>query len=376
MIDLSNFNTASSHYEKQKSPGILNREIKLFERNALSDKSKERFYGELSVLLHAGLDIRTAIELIIDELTNPKEKIIFSDILKAIIAGSNLADAINLSGKFSTYEYYSLQIGEESGRTREILSDLNKYYTKKIKQRRKVRSALSYPVIVMLVAFGAVFFMLRFVVPMFGDMLQRFGSDLPPLTQMIISMSDWIARYGIFCLLLLLATAFFIYLSRNEIWFRKLSARLIMKTPVIGPAVQKIYIERFSHSMQLMLSAKTGLLKALELSSKMIGYYPIESSLKEIQHHITQGRSLHDSLSDFPIYPKRMVSLIRVGEEVNKLDVMFERISQQLVDEIDHDTSVLSSIIEPVMIIFLGIMVATILVAMYLPMFKIGTAFG
>lgn len=376
MIDLSNIKTASSIREKPNNPGILNREIQFFDRNSLSDKSKERFYGELSVLLHAGLDIRTAIELIIDEIVNPKEKIIFSNILQAIISGSNLADAIRLSGKFSSYEFYSLQIGEESGRTREILSDLNKYYTKKIKQRRKVRSALSYPVIVMLVAFGAVFFMLRFVVPMFAEMLQRFGSELPPLTKMIISMSDWIATYGIFCLLFLTTSALLIYSSRKETWFRKLSSGLLMKTPVIGPAVQKVYIERFAHSMQLMLSAKTGLLKALELSSKMIGFYPIETSLKEVQKQITQGRSLHESLSDYSIYPKRMISLIRVGEEVNKLDVMFQRISDQLVDEIEHDTSVLSSIIEPVMIIFLGLMVATILVAMYLPMFKIGTAFG
>jgi type IV pilus assembly protein PilC len=258
---------------------------------------------------------------------------------------------------------------------KDVLLDLNKYYSKKIKQKRKVRSALSYPVIVMLVAFGAVFFMLRFVVPMFADMLQRFGSDLPPLTKAIISASDWLSQYGLFILLVIIGIAAFVYANRRQLWFRKFTSASILKLPLIGPAVQKVYIERLSHSMQLMLSAKTGLLKSLELCSKMIGYYPIESSLDIVQKKIMQGESLYASLSSFPVYPQRMIALVRVGEEVNRLDEMFRKISEQLSEEIEHDTSVLSSIIEPIMILFLGIMVAVILIAMYLPMFRIGSAF-
>ncbi|MFM2016886.1 MAG: hypothetical protein RL007_542 [Bacteroidota bacterium] len=375
MIDLKTYQAEESKTAVSQPFDFLNKDITLFSSSQLSDKVKEKFYGELGVLLGAGLDIRSALELMITEVTKSKEKNVLQNILEAVISGSTLPDAILKTEVFSPYEYYSLKIGEESGRMKDVLLDLNKYYSKKIKQKRKVRSALSYPVIVMLVAFGAVFFMLRFVVPMFADMLQRFGSDLPPLTKAIISASDWLSQYGLFILLVIIGIAAFVYANRRQLWFRKFTSASILKLPLIGPAVQKVYIERLSHSMQLMLSAKTGLLKSLELCSKMIGYYPIESSLDIVQKKIMQGESLYASLSSFPVYPQRMIALVRVGEEVNRLDEMFRKISEQLSEEIEHDTSVLSSIIEPIMILFLGIMVAVILIAMYLPMFRIGSAF-
>jgi type IV pilus assembly protein PilC len=378
MIDLNRIPISADKTKPASAPRLdfLNKEISLFSNRKFQDKVKEKFYGELSVLLSAGLDIRSALELLITEVEKEREKAVLRSILDAIISGATLPEALLKTEMFTPYEYYSLKIGEESGRMKDVLTDLSKYYSKKIKQKRKVRSALSYPVIVMIVAFGAVFFMLRFVVPMFAEMLQRFGSELPPLTKAIISASDWLSQYGLFILLVITAIAAFVYANRRQLWFRKYSSALILKLPLIGPSVQKVYIERLSHSMQLMLSAKTGLLKSLELCSKMIGYYPIESSLAVIQKKITNGESLHQCMSEFPIYPQRVISLVRVGEEVNKLDDMFLKISEQLSAEIEHDTSVLSSIIEPVMIMFLGVMVAVILIAMYLPMFRIGSAFG
>jgi type IV pilus assembly protein PilC len=128
--------------------------------------------------------------------------------------------------------------------------------------------------------------------------------------------------------------------------------------------------------MHLLLASKTPLVSALELAQKMVGFYPLEISLDTIQKKITQGSSLHESLSEYPVYSKRMISLVCVAEEVNQLDVMFGRLSKQYSDEIEHETSVLGSVIEPLMIVFLGVMVAVILVAMYLPMFKLSSSFG
>jgi type IV pilus assembly protein PilC len=128
--------------------------------------------------------------------------------------------------------------------------------------------------------------------------------------------------------------------------------------------------------MHLLLASKTNLVDALELVQKMVGYYPIEKSLDTIRKEIFAGSALHTAMTKYPVYPKRMISLIRVAEEVNQLDMMFEKLSKQLSDEIEHETTVLGSMIEPLMILFLGVMVSVILVAMYLPMFKIGSAFG
>lgn len=368
--------TASKKETQEKGiMDFLNRDIRLF-GSAWNDRKKERFYSELHVLLMAGVDIRTAFELLENEAEKKEERALYHQLLTAIVNGSTLPEAIEQTGKFSAYEFFSLRIGEESGRMTEVLKDLGEYYTKKIKQKRKVASALSYPIVVMTVAVGAVWFMLRFVVPMFAEMLKRFHTELPSITRWIIRASESLGKYGPYVLLGLAGLILFIYTQRKQNWFRKFSAAFVLRIPYIGRIVQKVYLERFCHSMHLLLASRTPLVSALELVQKMAGFYPIEESLTGIRNDILRGSPLHESLGKFPVYNRRMVSLIRVAEEVNQLDRMFDKLSKQYTDEIEHETSVLGSVIEPLMIIFLGLMVAVILVAMYLPMFKLSTAFG
>jgi type IV pilus assembly protein PilC len=140
--------------------------------------------------------------------------------------------------------------------------------------------------------------------------------------------------------------------------------------------ISKIYLARFCQSMNLLISSKTPLVTAIELVKKMIGFYPIEISLEIMQEDIMKGQPLHISLSKFKIYNKRMVSLIKVAEEVNQLDTMFAKLAKQYTDEVEHETSILGSLIEPIMIIFLGLLVALILVAMYLPLFQMSNTVG
>jgi type IV pilus assembly protein PilC len=362
----------------ERKPGgalaFLQKDIKLFP-SKFSDKRKERFYSELHTLLNAGVDIRTSFELLTEESEKKEERELFGGILKNIVEGSTLPEAAEKSGKFSSYEFYSLRIGEESGRMSHALKDLSDYYAKKIKQTRKVKAALSYPVIVISVALLAVGFMLRFVVPMFADMLHRFGSELPGITQVIINMSEWVSKYGAWILLVIISVCTLTWSQRKQEWFRNISSRMVSRIPYIGKIAQKVYVERFAHAMHLLLASKTNLVDALELVQKMIGYYPIEKSLDTIRKEIFAGSALHTAMTKYPVYPKRMISLIRVAEEVNQLDMMFEKLSKQLSDEIEHETTVLGSMIEPLMILFLGVMVSVILVAMYLPMFKIGSSF-
>ncbi len=377
-IDISKIQTdriTSGKKSSTGSVGFMSRDIKLF-GSKWNDKKKEGFYGELYVLLTAGIDIRTALELLEGEAEKKEEQLMYGQILNAIINGKTLPEAIEATGKFSAYEFYSLRIGEESGRMKEVLKDLGNYYTKKIKQKRKVTGALSYPMVVMLVAVGAVWFMLRFVVPMFADMLKRFNTELPGITKLIIDASEALGKYGPVVFLLLAGISVFIYSQRKQDWFRKFSSAFVLRIPYIGKITQKVYLERFCHSMHLLLASRTPLVNALELVQKMVGFYPIETSLTKIRADIMHGSSLNECLSKFPVYNKRMISLIRVAEEVNQLDLMFDKLSKQYSDEIEHETSMLGSVIEPLMIVLLGLMVATILVAMYLPMFKLSSSFG
>lgn len=354
---------------------FLNKDIKIF-GGSFNDKKKERFYSELSILFSAGVDIRTALELIADEQPKEKDKAMFVQITESVVRGAAFSIAIEATGQFSDHEIFSLRIGEESGRLNEVLKDLANFFSKKIKQKRQVMSALSYPIVVFLASVGAVTFMLKFVVPMFSDIFKRFNGELPYFTRMIIALSDGFSDYFLLLFFGLAALIIFLYSQRKASWFREYGAKLILRIPVVKEMVSKIYLARFCQSMNLLISARTPLVTALELARKMVGFYPIEVSLSTVRNQVMKGRSLHESLSEFPIYNRRMISLIKVAEEVNQMDTMFDKLAKQYSDDVEHQTGMLGSMIEPLMIIFLGTLVAIILIAMYLPMFQMSNTVG
>jgi type IV pilus assembly protein PilC len=256
----------------------------------------------------------------------------------------------------------------------EVLNDLSAFFAGKIAQKRQIVNALSYPLIVLVTAFGAIFFMLKFVVPMFADVFKRFNSDLPSLTKFIINISAVFSNYTLYAFGILLIIIVFIISQKTKLWFRHYGSSLLLRIPFLGNMVLKIYLERFCHSMNLLIASKTQLVNAIDLVIKMISFYPITTSLEIVKQDIMRGEPLHLSLSKFKIYNRRMVSLIKVAEEVNQLDVIFGKLSGQYSDEIKHSTALIGSLIEPIMIIFLGLLVAVILIAMYLPLFRLGAS--
>jgi type IV pilus assembly protein PilC len=353
---------------------FLNKDIKLFGSD-LSDKKKESFYLELSILLTAGIDIKTTLELIEQEQDKASDKKLFADIKNRIVGGSTLSEAIRDLGKFSAYEYYSIQIGEESGKIAAVLKELAEYFQKKIKQRRQIIGALTYPAIVLCTSFGAIFFMMNFVVPMFADVFKRFGGNLPWITALILNMSASLSRNFYLIVLFVAGCIAMVMSQRKKEWFRAFASKMVLRIPFVGEMIRKIYLARFCHSMTLLIGSKIPILRAISLVKQMIGFYPIEISLTKIEGDILMGASLNKSLSGFPIYHKRMVSLVKVGEEVNQLELFFDKIARQYADEVEHQTSLISSMVEPFMIIFLGLIVGIILIAMYLPLFQLSTTF-
>ncbi len=276
---------------------------------------------------------------------------------------------------FTDYEYYSVRIGEETGRIGEVLTDLAKFFKNRISQRRKIISAVTYPAIVLMTSLGAVFFMLKFVVPMFADVFQRFGGRLPWVTSMIIRFSSFTDNYFIVFLTVVIALAVFIFASRGKLWFRRAVSSAVLKIPLAGDIVRKIYLARFANTMRLLVSTDTPLLRSIGLVRQMIGFYPLEATLAEVEKSILKGESLHQSLSRFSFYPPKLVQLIKVGEEVNRLGYFFGKISDQYTEEVEYKTGTISSLLEPLIIIFLGLVVGLILIAMYLPMFQMSNSF-
>jgi len=354
---------------------LLSKDIN-FNRNSFSDKKKEQLYNDLSILLSSGIDIRVAFEILEDNFQKKKEQEFIHAIYDDIVGGTSISEAFIKAGKFSSYECYSIQIGEETGRLNKVLSDLHDYFKKKIEQKRKITSVFMYPSIVISTAIIAVAFMLNFIVPMFEEIYKRFDKELPELTKFIIKLSHQSANIFMILIIIVIICFFIIQSMKRNNQYVKFRDTMYMKMPLFGPIIKSIQISRFCLSMELLLSAKLPLLNAIALVRNMITFYPLNSALKSIEHEITQGKPLYESMKSYPLFDKRMISLIKVGEEVNQLDKTFSVLKDQYQKEIDHKTGMISSVLEPVMIVFIGAFVAVILISMYLPIFKISTSFS
>jgi type IV pilus assembly protein PilC len=357
----------------EKLSDNLSKDIALFDKK-FGQTQKEAFYSELGLLLSSGIDIKTALEIIEDQLKVKKHKAILSQIKDDIISGQSVWEAIHKHPKtFSVYEYQSIKIGEESGKLPEVLIELGKFYTSAIKLRRQVISTLTYPVVVLTMSVLIVQFMLSFVVPMFSDIFKHTGTELPVTTQLLIKIS---AKSGLIfysLVILIVLGMLFHKTQQHKIWFRKYTAWFFLRVPVINELIKKIYLARFCQSMKLLLGSKVLLIDALDLVKNMIGYYPIEFALDTVIKDVYGGKQLHESLAEHTIFPKKLVSLIKVSEEVNAPELIFEKLNQQYAEEIEHQQAIIGKVIEPLFLVILGGLVGFILVAMYTPLFKMSS---
>ncbi len=381
-IDLKAFKTPEEQKVGKsdgKSSGgvgaLLQRDIQLF-GNKLSLKEKEALFSELSVLLMAGLDIQKSLDVIKQNKKRSRKKELIADIQQRIIQGAAMSEAMKETGKFSEYEIYSIQIGEESGQLVRVLEELARFYKKSMKYRQQLISALTYPAFVIGFAFIVVFFLLKYLVPMFSDIYKRFDGDLPLITQKLVSLSGWMQANALFVVAIVTGISLFFYIKRSTSWYKKGSAFLALRIPLFGEIIRKIYLARFSQSMFLLLSAKVPLLRAVELIEKMIDFYPVSKSLQVAKSDILQGVLLHKTLSTHGFFPASFIALLQVGEESGKLDAMFQKLSEQNTEAVEQKTALIGSLIEPILIISLGAIVGLILVAMYMPLFQMSVGVG
>lgn len=336
-----------------------------------SDKKKEAFYRELEMLLKSGVDFKKALEIIKNQTTNKFDNSIIVSIKNKVIEGRSIHESMKETNQFSSYEYYSIQIGEETRKLEDVLHELHKYFVRKIQMRRQIISVLTYPTLVLLVTFLVLYFMLSKVVPMFSSVFKQFGSELPKSTQVIIKLS---ANSG-----LIFGTFFFIIIAlvvlhqtlKNNNSYRAALTKFILKIPFFGKLIQKIYLSRFCQAMNLLITSKTTLLNSLTLTSKMINFQPIEAAIEQVKTDITKGYTLHESLIKHSIFEIKLVSMIEVAEQINQLDTMFEKLTEQYNEEINHQTKMIGVILEPMIIIVIGVIVGVIMISMYAPMFDL-----
>ncbi len=344
--------------------------------NKLNDAFREMFYGELALLLEAGMNIKSALDLLADQQKKAKHKELLLNIIHELTQGARFSEVLRNQKKFSAYEFFSIKIGEETGNLIQILQRLASFYAQKIQQRRSIIGALTYPLIILATAFLAVAFMFTYMVPMFKDIFLRMGGELPWLTKVIINFSESFGSFLIVLAFITIPLIIFHILNKKKERYQKFRDGLLIRIPIFGSLLLKSYVLRMVQSMNLLISSKVPITEALELSQRMVRFHPISSSLDGVKNSILQGKSINESMAQYSVYDSRLIALIKVGEETNQLGLIFNKISLQMEEELAHKAKMLGNTMEPIIIVFLGIIVALILVAMYMPMFELSSSFG
>jgi len=358
--------------EKTNLFDFLNKDIQLFEVK-LNDTKKEQIYTSLYALLNSGIPIAQALETLKAELEKKKDQVILDELLQKVISGSSLSNAFKNSGHFTTYEYYSIKIGEESGRLNEILKELYLFYAQKVEQKRKLIGALSYPIVVLSVAAIVVVFMLEVIVPMFADIFKRFGGNLPWITKQVLFLSEFV-KHNIWYLLIFIGSSITIlFWQRNNMKFIQFRQKTLLKIPIINELILKIYLSRFCKSMALLTAARIPITSALDMLSQMISFYPLTQGAIEVKQLVLKGKPIHEGFASAKIFPNKIIALVKIGEEVNKLEDMFNQLAEQYRQETEYRLQIFNSLLEPFLIIFLALIIGIILVAMYLPIFQLST---
>jgi len=343
----------------------------------ITEKEKSEFCLQLSVMLQAKVSIHKSLQSLARQSTNKRMKECITALGKEIQKGNSLSKALALQPKiFDNLFNITAEVGQETGRLAEVLTHLAGHLEKISSLRRKVTQALTYPVLVISVAVCVVSFLLVFIVPMFGEMFKNFQLELPISTQIILNLSNILSSYGLYFIGLLLL---FLYLFKNTLQNKKtrqVIEKYSMKLPYIGDVLIKNHVARFCRTLGTMLQAQVSLLDALEITQKIISNEDLREEIRRIIKQVKLGKAVADPVVESVIFPPMVAQMIAVGEETSELDAMLLKVADYYERELDHKVETLASIIEPVLILILGLIVAAILVSMYLPMFDLVNMVG
>ena len=374
-FDLTKIEQVKPTTVTEYKPSILEKEIVVFSK-PFSNKIKEDFYTELSVLLNAGVNLKAALELLLNAQKKQQNKDVLKTILLAIVSGESLSQAIESLKPFSRYEYYSLKIGEETGRTAQIAEQLGSFFARKNEQRRHLINGLTYPTIILTTAVLVVVFMLQFVVPMFQDIFKQQNAELPGITKFVVSLSEGIQHYGWLIFLGIIALLVTIKLLKNNIKYQRFKDKMLSKIPFIGDFIKTVYLSQFTQAVALLTASKVPVVNSIKLVKQMIAYQPLIQSLEAVELELLKGKSLSKSLSEHKLFDDKMIALVKVAEETNQTEFIFNRLNQQYNNKVQQRSKLLSTVLEPFIILVVGVFVGFILVAMYLPMFRLSSVIG
>ncbi len=339
----------------------------------ISDQKKYLLFSQLHSLLKSGLSFSRSFDLLIQGESKKKEIDLLKDVYKHILIGNEFWKSMELTTSFTELDCGVIRIGEETGKLDQSLMFLCDYYHKKNEQRRMLINALSYPIIILIVAMLVLFFMITMVIPMFEQVYSRMGGSLPQITILMLKISSKfpMAVTTISFLILVYITIKLIYGKTKK--YRKITSAVLLRIPLIGNLVRIHYQAQFCKLLYLLICSEVPLLTALSMLESIIRFYPYSNSFMEIIKGLRKGKSFADQMEQFrEIYDNKLITLIRVGEETNSLDKMLLNQANDMTSELEHNLKQLGNVLEPILIICIGTIVAFVLIAMYMPMFQLG----
>ena len=333
------------------------------------------FTRQLSTMIEAGISLVQALTALYDQCDPKRQRNlrnVISDVTTRVQGGETFHEGIAKHPRVFDRLYVSMvKAGEHGGLLAEILDRLAGFLEASARLRKKVKSAMTYPVIVICIAFAITTFLLVKVVPIFGEIFKDFGAKLPAPTQFLIDVSEFMRSEWYFLVLgagaLFFGSRFFLRSKRG----RQIADRWKLKLPVFGPLMHKICMSRFARTFAQLIRSGVPILEVLDIVGGASGNHVVETSIKGVSADVETGDNLSVAMSKKPIFPPMMLRMVSAGEATGKIDTMLEKMADFWDEEIEAMLDALTSLIEPLLIVFLGVIVGGIVIAMFLPIFKL-----
>ena len=332
------------------------------------------FARQFSTMIDAGLPIIQCLDILVNQQQNKTFKSVLKTIKESVESGSTLAEALKKFSKYFDDLFVNMiAAGEAGGILDTILRRLAAYMEKMAKLKRKVKGAMTYPTVTLAIAIIVMVVILVFVIPVFQGMFADFGGELPLPTQFVINLSNFFKHYIFY---IIVALALFIFAFRRFHKTKKgreMIDSLTLKLPLFGILVRKVAVAKFSRTMGTMLTSGVAILEALDIVAKTAGNKTIEKAVYAVRSAISEGRTMADPLTESGVFPSMVCQMIAVGESTGALDAMLTKIADFYDEEVDQAVENMMSLIEPFMLVFLGVTIGGLVISMYLPIFKMAS---
>lgn len=352
--------------------------VKTARKRRITQEDITVFTRQLATMMKAGLPLMQAFEIVARSHSNPSMTEMLMQVRSDVEQGSALGKSFSKYPKYFDRFYCNLVSAGESGGVLESLLDKLAVYKEKTQAiKKKVKTALTYPIAIIVVAIALIFIMMMFVLPAFKEVYANMGAELPDLTQLVMNLSDLFVDYGWIMIILLIASAFGLYkLHEKSPTFQKRIDALILRLPIFGTIVRKATIARWARTTSTLFAAGVPLVEVLDSVAGASGNILYEEATQDIRAKVTQGLSLTSSMQSTDMFPNMVIQMAAIGEESGSLDDMLNKAAEFYEDEVDNSVTRLSHLMEPIIMVVLGSLIGILLIAMYLPLFNLGNVVG